>query len=322
MLAHGNAFAYNKHMVASIDSSWHCHFELKLRRTNGVAFQSFFSDVLETRHGSDFVRLKPQGSLGDKGCDGYLQSTGTVFACYGAQNGATGRQSALIGKIHDDFAKAEQDLKGIMNAWCWSHNLIEGMPADALLAFNKLQQEHPELGFEMFGPPRLRKLFEELSDDEREGFLGPLARRMDFFNLQVTEVRELSDALISAADTFDGTNASVDPVSPQKLEFNDIPAVWAQMIQQGRINARHIEAYFADHHDALRGERLAQVFRQKYLDLKAQKLGPGALMAELYALIAGHEAVPIERQVAAYSILAHLFESCDIFENTSIEDEA
>ena len=306
-------------MIALEESSWHCHFELKLRRTNGVAFQTFFSDVLETRYQSDFVRLKPQGSLGDKGCDGYLQSSGTVFACYGAQNGATAKQSALITKLNDDFEKAQEDLPSIMKAWCWAHNLIEGMPADALLAFNKLKADHEEYVFEMFGPPRLRQLFSEMTADQRALYLGPLARREDFFHLQVSEVKELSDALVAAVASKGGVQVGVDPVSPKKLEYNDIPSAWSQLLQMGRLNAKYVEQYFAAHHNPLQGEQVAQLFRQKYAELKAQSLSSEAVIVELYAFIAGWDAISVERQVAAYSILSHLFDSCDIFENVPEE---
>ena len=50
---------------------WRVALELKLRKCSGDAFQEFFSTVMLKVHGSDFVRLRPFGVLGDKGCDGY-----------------------------------------------------------------------------------------------------------------------------------------------------------------------------------------------------------------------------------------------------------
>jgi hypothetical protein len=49
---------------------WRIALELKLRKSSGDAFQDFFSNVMAKAHGSDFVRLRAFGSLGDKGCDG------------------------------------------------------------------------------------------------------------------------------------------------------------------------------------------------------------------------------------------------------------
>ena len=65
-------------------------------------------------HGDDYVRTRPFGKLGDKGCDGYLQSTGDVFACYGALNADAGKVAYLIEKMKSDFEKAKKALSGIM----------------------------------------------------------------------------------------------------------------------------------------------------------------------------------------------------------------
>lgn len=297
------------------DTAWHCQLELKLRRTNGVAFQTFFSDVMQARHKDDFVRLKPQGRIGDKGCDGYLQTTGEVFACYGAQNGAAGSQAMLIAKINEDFAKAKADLPRIMTGWRWTHNMIEGMPVDALLAFEDLKESNPTIGFGLFGPPSIKAIFQEMNEGERIEFLGVNARHSDFLHLQISELKELVDAIIESVTANTVSDCKIEPVSPQKLAFNQIPTSWVQIIQSGRLNGAHVKRYFDDHYDALRGEHVANIFRNKYAELREEALSPASIMAELYAFVAGPEGVSIERQVAAYSLLAHLFESCDIFEN-------
>src|SRR5216684_5842387 len=118
---------------------WKIALELKLRKCSGNAFQEFFSDVMAAAHGSDFVRVRPYGSLGDKGCDGYLQSTGAVFACYGALNGGGGKVDYLIGKMGDDYGKALVALPTIMTGWQMVHNLVDGLPAEAILKLNELK---------------------------------------------------------------------------------------------------------------------------------------------------------------------------------------
>ena len=60
---------------------------------------------MSKRHGSDYVRVRAYGRRGDKGCDGYLQSSGQVFACYGALNGELGRVSYLVEKMEEDFCR-------------------------------------------------------------------------------------------------------------------------------------------------------------------------------------------------------------------------
>jgi hypothetical protein len=111
---------------------WRIALELKLRKCNSDAFQDFFSDVMGKLHGTDFVRVRAFGRLGDKGCDGYLQSCGQVFQCYGALNGVLGAVSYLIRKMGDDFAKALGAIPEIMKEWHMVHNLVEGLPIESI----------------------------------------------------------------------------------------------------------------------------------------------------------------------------------------------
>ena len=119
-------------MTAEQRSWWRIALELKLRKCSGTAFQDFFADVMAKCHGSDYVRVRPFGSLGDKGCDGYLQSSGQVFACYGALNGTLGRVSFLIAKMEEDFGKALAAIPSIMKEWHMAHNMVDGLPVDAV----------------------------------------------------------------------------------------------------------------------------------------------------------------------------------------------
>lgn len=119
-------------MTAEQRYSWRIALELKLRKCSGDAFQDFFSDVMGKVHGTDFVRLRPFGRLGDKGCDGYLQSSGQVYQCYGALNGSFGRVNYLIDKMEVDFTKAAGAIASIMREWHMVHNLVDGLPIEAI----------------------------------------------------------------------------------------------------------------------------------------------------------------------------------------------
>jgi hypothetical protein len=76
-----------------------------------------------------------------------------------------------------------------------------------------------------------------------------------------------------------------------------------------------VKAYLDRHPDPLTGETIAQVFRLRYQYLNDQGLSPGGIMSSLYEMVAGTAGVTAARQVAAQALLAHLFESCDIFED-------
>ena len=67
------------------------------------------------------------------------------------------------------------------------------------------------------------------------------------------------------------------------------------------------------------GERIAKLFNDRYQYLRAQNLSSASIMDALYEFVTGIGTVPPPRQVAAQALLAHLFESCDIFENVTAE---
>jgi hypothetical protein len=299
---------------------WKIALELKLRKCSGNAFQEFFSDVMAAAHGADFVRVRPFGSLGDKGCDGYLQSTGAVFACYGALNGDRGKVDYLIGKMGDDYGKALVALPAIMTGWKMVHNLVDGLPTEAILKLNELESTDDarrEFGF--MGLEGFEHVIFSLKAHKIEALLGMAATAHDAQNFQTAELRDLVSAVINAADANPINVAAIRPVPPDKLTFNGLPGHWRSMIAGGWQNTHFVQEYLDGHPEPMTGETIAQAFRVRYQYLKSQGLEPGETMSSLYEDITGMGAVTPARQVAAQSLLAYLFESCDIFESVELK---
>ena len=301
---------------------WRIALELKLRKCSGDAFQDFFSNLMEKVHGSDFVRVRPFGQLGDKGCDGYLQSSGKVFACYGALNGDGGKVAYLVGKMGDDYAKAAKALSDVMREWAMVHNLVDGLPAEAVLKLNEIQAINPKCPCGFIGMEGFEYLVFSLDRQEIESLLGMVATAQDAQDFQTKELSDLVSAVMSATDATPIDVTAIRPVPPDKLDFNHLPSHWRAMIAGGWQNAHFVQEYLDRHPDPMTGERIAQLFRVRYQYLKAQNLEPGAVMSALYEGITGIGAVTPARQVAAQALLAHLFESCDIFETVSEQQQA
>jgi hypothetical protein len=293
---------------------WRIALELKLRKSSGDAFQDFFSTMMATAHGSDFIRVRAFGAIGDKGCDGYLQSSGQVFACYGALNSDGGKVAYLIKKMGDDFAKALHAIAAIMKEWHMVHNLVDGLPTDAILKLDELRKANADRKFGFLGLEGFEERIFSLQLDEIVGLLGMAATAQDSQNLQAAELRDLVSAIMAAADAHPADVSEIRPVPPDKLDFNKLPGHWRSMIAGGWQNAPLVEQYLDHHPDPLTGERIAQSFRVRYQYLKEQNLESGAIMSSLYEGITGIGSVTPARQVAAQALLAHLFESCDIFE--------
>ena len=294
---------------------WKINLELKLRRSAGNSFQEFFSVVMGKLHGDDFVKVRPYGKKGDKGCDGYLSSSGALFQCYGALNGHQGKVDYLISKMEEDFATAKEKLSTIMKEWHMVHNLVDGLPVEAVETLNKLEKENPSIKFGFVGLEGFEERIGQLGDEQKAELLGPVATNKDAQDLQVTELKELIDSVIKATEETTELPDGIAPVPVDKLEANDLPNHWKQLIAGGWQNAHVVVAYIDGHPEPLVGEKIAKVFNDRYQYLKAQHLTPTVIMEALYEFVTGSGSVPATRQVAAQALLAHLFESCDIFES-------
>jgi hypothetical protein len=212
---------------------WRVALELKLRKSSGDTFQDFFSNVMAKVHGSDFVRLRPFGSLGDKGCDGYLQSCGQVFQCYGAVNGSFGRVAYLISKMDDDFSKALTAIPSIMKEWQMAHNLVDGLPIEAVEKLEELRKADPQRKFGFIGFEGFEDRIFRLEQSKIEDLLGIVATSRDGQDLQMAELRDLIAGVAAAADESGYDLTTIRPVPPEKLEFNNLPGHWRLLIAGG-----------------------------------------------------------------------------------------
>ncbi len=294
---------------------WRIALELKMRKSSGDAFQEFFSVMMAKVHGEDFVRVRAFGQRGDKGCDGYRKSNGQVFQCYGALNGAQSKVDYLIGKMDADYKKALKEISSIMKEWHMVHNLVDGLPIDAVEKLEALRRDDPQRGFGFIGIEGFEERIFALDQNKIEDLLGIVATARDARELQASEIRDVVAHVAAATDEVGFDDTAIKPVPGNKLDFNALPGHWRSLITGGWQNAHLVKKYLDRHHDPLMGENIAQIFRVRYQYLKSQNISPGSIMSALYEMVTGIGNVAASRQVAAQALLAFLFESCDIFED-------
>lgn len=296
---------------------WQVALEIKLRRVSGVAFQDFFADVMTRAHGDDFVPTRPRGKRGDKGCDGFLASTGEVFACYGKVDDAAPVVSDVLCKMDDDYDKACKHLSVAMKGWRFVHNMLDGTPTDVtVVKIAQMKAAFPNHTFGVMGRAGFEERVLALTEGEIVGLIGPAASAEDTRNMRIELVAELIDATMAAVDkgpVFGGPDPS--PVPAEKLDYNKLPNHWRHTIESQMANAKLVGEYLRLHPDPLRGPKVGKLFKTRYASLKAQALKPGSIMAKLHQAVIGVGAYDNERVVAANALLAYLFDSCDIFED-------
>lgn len=294
---------------------WRLSLEVKLRRAHGDALQDFFSTVMERRHKSDFVRVRPFGALGDKGCDGHLLSNGQFFQCYGKVGDASLNVATLIKKMDDDFEKAKTNFSSSMREWHFVHNLLDGVPSEVLSKLSELRTANPNCKFGVAAYEWFADTIFSLPQEDIVALLGPTATAELSLGLDIGVVKELLSAITNDIHEAPIDEGDPRPVPVDKLDFNELSSHWRFLIRAGSPNAPHVQRYFDRHQDPEFGKLVARAFKERYAALKEQSLSPDAIMTELYIQTAGNGVVPPMRQIAAQAILAHVFDSCDIFED-------
>ncbi len=265
-------------------------------------------------HGDDFVRVRPFGALGDKGCDGYIMSSGQLYQCYGALGGEPKQVATLTEKMIADYGKAATNLGAIMQEWHMVHNLVDGLPVEAVQTLKGLETANKGKKFGFIGLEGFEERIFKLTPLQITNLLGPAASDYETKNLDIKTLRKLVHDLAIAADAVAFDTVDLRPVPPDKLDYNNLPNHWKSLITGGWQNAHIVASYFERHSDPLTGDKVAKLFRDRYDYFKLQNLQPGEIMAALFEVVMGKGNVLPQQQVASQALLAFLFENCDIFE--------
>jgi hypothetical protein len=135
--------------------------ELALHKRKATAFQDHFNDVMEAVHGTDFIRVRPVGNVGDRKCDGYLRSTDTVFQVYAPTQV---KLKSWTDKIDEDFDGAKAQW-AMMRSWIFVHNQHDGLPADVAQVLLRLKTGHTDLVIDQWPPTSLLELTKDLPEN-------------------------------------------------------------------------------------------------------------------------------------------------------------
>ncbi|MGO1044577.1 hypothetical protein ACTPEO_17730 [Clostridioides difficile] len=78
-------------------------FENKILKCAGNEFQNIFYQVMK-KCNKNFIEIKPQGSQGDRKCDGYIKNEGIFYQVYGPEDASNAQtQKYAILKLKEDF---------------------------------------------------------------------------------------------------------------------------------------------------------------------------------------------------------------------------
>ena len=261
-------------------------------------------------HGNDFVRVRPWGREGDRKNDGYLISAKELFQVYAPTELAV---AVTIRKIREDFAGAIHHWDAHLTKWSFVHNGWDGIPPEVLAVFLELRAKNPQKQIEQFTPLDLRRKVFGLEAADIALVLGPPLEAVQPSRISFDEIKVVLEHI---ATVLPNDTEPVGEVDYGKLDANGLNRESRQVILWGYGAASRVADFLAMYtSDPELGQKVAATLRAEYLHLKATGVGPNEIFTDLLSFVSKHRNGP---PAASIAVLAHFFQTCDIFEAAPI----
>ncbi len=283
-------------------------YENQFLKLKGNGFQDFFADIMGKRYPGDFVRVKPWGKRGDQKNDGYLKSERTLFQVY-APNEMS--EKKMLDKVTEDFEGALPYWEEYFDRWVFVHNAKDGLGPEQAKILLKLDKEHDYICVTSWGFDEIRQRLFELEGTDIMALLGYVPSRYDVINLRVEQVRAVLDSLPRVSPPYD---IEIRAVRGDKIKKNELSGSVCCLLKAGMEGAEKVRWFFRNNRDKTLGDRIAESFKEEYLRLRDEGLGPNEIFSKLHEFTGGTWRGTPQHEASVLAILAYFFEQCDIFE--------
>jgi hypothetical protein len=290
---------------------------------SGEAFEDYVTSVLKRLH-SDFTNPAPMGRLGDGGCDGLAENGSILYAIYGSR-ATTKIDEKLSRKLESDFRRGLGQWPTFIT-WRFVTNTPFGPTATRALTDLRVAHQagtaRPLTLDLWLAPDDLwRLVVAKLPRDQLDEILPGVPDAQD---VELTDLVALIEALEDqdADRPIDGGEA-IRPVPGTKMDFNRIPDKTRIEFNEGRQSARRIDRWFGEQADPGLRDSKARRFRAIYDRLRRQPgLEPEEIVERVYVALGGSDfRLSRRRANAVYAVTAYFFDSCDIFEEPTVDTE-
>lgn len=289
-------------------------FSNRFMRLKAMAFQDFFADLMEKAYpAGDFIRVRPWGAQGDRKNDGYVRSRRMLFQVYAPYELG---ERATINKINEDFAGALPYWEKHFDTWVFVHNAMDGLPPSVATRLLELDGETTGIAVSWWGHEELRQEVFKLREEDIAALLGPAPSLRDFAQMGFAKLKPILDAIARREAPLD---AEIGPVPRDKVEINRLSANVELLIQLGRRRSNVVRDFLAAYPDPQYGDEVVQAFRLKYEEVKNAGLTPDQIFQEVQIFAGGNLAGNPGHQAAVLTVVAYLFDQCDIFEGAKGE---
>lgn len=296
----------------------------RLLKANGDGFQQLFWAVMRAKHGQEFVPVRPQGSLGDGGNDGYLPVEGHYYQVYGPVDPGD--------KITVAASKLAVDFDKLIKSWGQSNSIrsysfvfndkYQGTFATIAQSLAAIENNHPTITCRPLTTGNLEDLFLSLPASEIVNIVGMFPDSSRIISIDYGILREVIAHIMDSPTSSAATRFGELPELEEKIRLNDLCSRWSDLIRAGARNSGRVDDYFKKNSQFLKQQLrdhlvgVYQLARDTWRDIpeKPQAIEPADFVFHRFReeLLPANSTLSVEAAVDV--LIGYYFEACDVFD--------
>ena len=301
------------------------HFVNRLLKANSQSFQQLFWAVMRAKHNQEFVEVRPQGSLGDGGNDGYLPADGHYFQVYGPVD-PEDKVTVAADKLADDFDKLKATWSATTSIRAYSfvfNDKYEGTFLKIAQALGAIEKANPSVTCRPFTAGHLEDAFLSLPVDRIQNILGMvLPDPAKIVRVDYGVLKEVIAHIMTSPSNSVLTRFGELPELGEKIKLNNLCSAWGDLIRNRARQSGHVDTYFAKNStftkQALR-DHLVELYQRVRDAGRALTTIPSGINREDLIFDDFRRAVlpdnaTVAMQDAVEILIGYYFEACDIFD--------
>ncbi|MGV8162408.1 MAG: hypothetical protein ACP5N2_03710 [Candidatus Nanoarchaeia archaeon] len=285
-------------------------FQLQIRQLKGVAFQDFFTKIMQYSD-SEFESVKPWGNLGDRKNDGFIKSQGKYFQVYAPEDPTL--------KIKEAINKLKTDFEGLYEFWESKYKIkqfffvFNDAQTNPLLEneLSELSKTHPNTKFDVLLNHQLEEIFIKLPKSQIQILVGGIPSSEEL-------LKDLDYSLLPAIITklldlkFDDTEIHTKTIAPdfdEKIKFNKLHRS-QHYLNNAYFQLSKLKEFFSE--DPEQKELLKNKFVNLYNQAKSEYPDDEDLQFHyILSKVAPDNRACVKNVII--TLMTLYFESCDIF---------
>ena len=290
-------------------------FALQVYKRDGQSYEDFFTEIMRY-HDPAFRAVKPQGPIGDRKNDGFIDTTGTYFQVYAPED-SSHKQTETIEKIVTDFAglKKNWDKALPINEYYFVLNdRYKGAYPTVHAELLKIKNDHKLTTCKTFLAHQLEDIFMQLPHDKIEAVLGKVPSAENI-SLNVSVLNDVVEHLINIEVGYSVATIPVNPNFEDKIAFNNLSQRVATLLRFSSFQEGTLKEWFQVNSNFAK-DKVRQTFNNLYKEGMV-KFALDQNKEDLIFFYILDNAYPDKRkyfQDAVLVLMSYYFGYCDIFE--------